>query len=176
MRVKIHPVLLNNSLIQLNSSLFLEKLSLLICLGNFAISHCSAAVSSHKADPGGVKIVGFPVKFPVSREFARRRVRSALRRQPAGPEAGDSNPPRTQKPASTCMNGGMTSCIELTCTCKSAGPGYASQSFTAASGWSATETVWPHRPNARATPAGWRLKDYCSARRAESFQPHARTC
>ena len=79
------PMLLNNSLIQLISSLFLENLSLLICLGNCARSHCSAAVSSHEIGSGSLKIAKFPVKFPVSREFAWRRVRSALRRQPASP-------------------------------------------------------------------------------------------
>src|SRR6266702_8267148 len=47
------------------------------------------------------------------------------------------------------MNGGMTSCIGLTCTCRSAGPGCASQSLTAVSSWSALETVWPQRPSAR---------------------------
>jgi hypothetical protein len=51
------------------------------CLGNCARSHGSAAVSSHGAAPRRLKIAEFPVKFPVSREFARRRVRSALRRQ-----------------------------------------------------------------------------------------------
>jgi hypothetical protein len=39
--------------------------------------------------PGSLKNAKFPVKFPVSREFAWRRVRSALRRQPASPGHGD---------------------------------------------------------------------------------------
>ena len=43
---------------------------------------CSAAVSSHEIGSGSLKIAKFPVKFPVSREFAWRRVRSPLRRQP----------------------------------------------------------------------------------------------
>jgi hypothetical protein len=59
-----------------------RKVSLLVCLGNCARSHCSAAVSSHKIGSGSLKIAKFPVKFPVSREFAWRQVRSALRRQP----------------------------------------------------------------------------------------------
>jgi hypothetical protein len=75
-------ILLNNSLIQLTSSLFFEKFSLLICLGNCAKSHCSAVVSSYEIGSLSLKIVKFPVKFPVSREFAWRQVRSALRRQP----------------------------------------------------------------------------------------------
>jgi hypothetical protein len=74
--------LLNNSLIQLISSLFFEKFSLLICLGNCAQSHCSAVVSSYEIGSRGLKTTKFPVKFPVSREFAWRLVRSALRRQP----------------------------------------------------------------------------------------------
>jgi hypothetical protein len=36
------------------------------------------------------KMVNFPVEFPVSREIARRQVRSPLRRQPAIPAFGDS--------------------------------------------------------------------------------------
>jgi hypothetical protein len=44
-------------------------------------SHCGTVTSgSNRASRGG-KIAKFPVKFPVGREFARRRVRSALRRQ-----------------------------------------------------------------------------------------------
>jgi hypothetical protein len=74
-------VLLNNSLIESVFSLFFEKFSLLICLGNLAKSHCSGVVSSYDISSGSLKIAEFPVKFPVSREFAWRRVRSALRRQ-----------------------------------------------------------------------------------------------
>ena len=76
------PMLLDNSLIQLISSLFLEKPSLLICSGNCARGHCSAAVSSHEIGSGSFKIAKFPVKFPVSREFTWRQVQSALPRQP----------------------------------------------------------------------------------------------
>jgi hypothetical protein len=39
--------------------------------------------------PLAPKKANFPVKFPVSREFAWRRVRSALRRQPTSPAPGD---------------------------------------------------------------------------------------
>jgi hypothetical protein len=74
-----------NSLILKKSSLFPEILSLLICVGNFAKSRCSAAISLSGLASQTLKIAKFPVKFPVSRELARRRVRSALRRQPATP-------------------------------------------------------------------------------------------
>src|SRR3954470_19637602 len=40
------------------------------------------AVSCVEPGAQGPRIAKFPVKFPVSREFAWRRVRSALRRQP----------------------------------------------------------------------------------------------
>jgi hypothetical protein len=79
-----------HSLIQLIFSLFLEEFSLLICLGNCAKSLCSAGVSSHQIGFSNLKIAKFPVKFPVSREFAWRRVRTALRRQPASHSTTDS--------------------------------------------------------------------------------------
>ena len=44
---------------------------------------CGAAVFRFGFGSKGPKIAKFPVKFPVSREFVRRRVRSALPRQPA---------------------------------------------------------------------------------------------
>jgi hypothetical protein len=72
---------LRNSLIPFKNSLFLKIFSLLICVGNFTRSRCGAAVSCYEIGPGSLEIAKFPVKFPVSREFARRRVRSALRRQ-----------------------------------------------------------------------------------------------
>jgi hypothetical protein len=50
-------------------------------------------VSSCQNGRLGPEIPKFPVKFPVSREFTRRQVRSALRRQPIVPEAGGSPPP-----------------------------------------------------------------------------------
>ena len=71
-----------NSLIPAKNSLFLEIFSLLICLGNCAKSDCGAAVSCYEIGPGSPEIAKFPVKFPVSREFPWRRVRSTLRRQP----------------------------------------------------------------------------------------------
>ena len=73
------------SLIPTKNSLFFEIVSLLICVGNCARSHCGAAVSSHAIGARSLKIARFPVKFPVSREFAWRRERSALRRQPGIP-------------------------------------------------------------------------------------------
>ncbi len=72
-----------NSLILKMSSLFPEIFSLLICVGNFAKSRCSAAVSCYEIGLGSPRIPKFPVKFPVSRELTWRRVRSPLRCQPA---------------------------------------------------------------------------------------------
>ena len=69
------------SLIPFENSLFFKIFSLLICVGNCFRSGCSAAVSCTKSCSRSPKIANFPVKFPVSREFAWRRVRSALRRQ-----------------------------------------------------------------------------------------------
>jgi hypothetical protein len=71
-----------NSLIPTRSSLFIEIFSLLICVGNCPGSGCSTAVSRYEIRSPSSKMRKFPVKFPVSREFARRRARSALRRQP----------------------------------------------------------------------------------------------
>ena len=48
---------------------------------NCARSGCGAAVSCYESGLGNPEIAEFPVRFPVSREFAWRRVRSALRRQ-----------------------------------------------------------------------------------------------
>jgi hypothetical protein len=50
-------------------------------------SPCSAAVSCFEIVVLAPEIVIFPVKFPVCREFRRRRVRCALRRQPGSPYA-----------------------------------------------------------------------------------------
>jgi hypothetical protein len=47
----------------------------------FTKRHCSAAISCSKFGSDGPEVAKFPVKFPVSREFAWRRVRSA----PASP-------------------------------------------------------------------------------------------
>ena len=65
------------------SSLLAEILSLLICVGSFVKSRCSAATFLGGSVPESPQIAKFPVKFRVSREFARRPMRSALRRQPA---------------------------------------------------------------------------------------------
>jgi hypothetical protein len=88
-----------NSLLRLRNSLFFEKFSLLICVGNCAKSRCSTAVPRHQIGLGSLKIVKFPVKFPVSREFEWRRALSALRRQPgnvrfrAFPSSDEKGPP-----------------------------------------------------------------------------------
>src|SRR5258707_991613 len=74
-----------NSLFLRNNSLILKIFSLLICVGNCARSRCRRAVSCYGIPPQTPKIAIFPVKFPVSREFAWRPVRSALRRQPGSP-------------------------------------------------------------------------------------------
>src|SRR5258705_10324740 len=71
-----------NSLLPAKNSLFFKIFSLLICVGNFTRSRCGAAVSCYEIGPGSLEIAKFPVKFPVSREFAWRPARSALRRQP----------------------------------------------------------------------------------------------
>jgi hypothetical protein len=77
-----------NSLIPEKSSLFPEIFSLLTWVGNFATNRCSAAISLSALGSQSLKIAKFPVKLPVSRELARRRVRSALRRQPTSPALG----------------------------------------------------------------------------------------
>ena len=64
------------------NSLFVEKISLLVRVGNYAKSRCGAAGSRYEIGSWSPEIAKFPVKFPVSREFAWRPVRSALRRQP----------------------------------------------------------------------------------------------
>jgi hypothetical protein len=78
-----------NSLIPAKHSLFLEIFSRLIFVRNCAKSDCGAAVSCYEIDLGSPEIAKFPVKFPVSREFAWRLVRSALRRQPGSAATGD---------------------------------------------------------------------------------------
>jgi nitrogen-specific signal transduction histidine kinase len=59
-----------------------KEFSLLICVGNRGRSGCSVAVSCFEIGAGSPEIAKFPVKFPVSREFGWRRVRSALPPQP----------------------------------------------------------------------------------------------
>jgi hypothetical protein len=71
-----------NSLFLVLNSLFLKIFSLLMRAGKRSRSGCSTAVSCYEIGPGSPKIAKFPVKFPVSREFAWRRVRSPLCRQP----------------------------------------------------------------------------------------------
>ena len=78
-----------HSLIPFENSLFSKIFSLIICVGNCSRSGCSAAVSWHVIVSLSPRIAKFPVKFPDTREFARRRVRSALRRQPGSPAPGD---------------------------------------------------------------------------------------
>ena len=78
-------------------------ISLLICTGNCLISNCSTEVFSAKIVSNRLRIAELPVKFPDSREFAWRRVRSALRRQPGSPglreNAPDSSRKARQQPA-----------------------------------------------------------------------------
>jgi hypothetical protein len=74
-----------NSLIPFKNSLILKLFSLIICLGNCSRSGCSTAVSWHQIVSLSPRIAEFPVKFPDTREFAWRLVRSALRRQPGSP-------------------------------------------------------------------------------------------
>jgi hypothetical protein len=78
------------SLLRLENSLFGRKSSLLTFVGNCPESGCSTAVSCYDRGPWGPENSKFPVKFPVSRELGRRRVRSALRRQPATRSTGGS--------------------------------------------------------------------------------------
>ena len=89
----------NNSLIPAKSSLIIEIFSLLICVGNCAKSDCGAAVSCYEIGPGSREIAKFPVKFPVSREFAWRRVRSVLPRQPTSPDIRLHRPISRERPA-----------------------------------------------------------------------------
>jgi hypothetical protein len=77
------------SLLPVLNSLFREIFSLLICVGNFSKSRCGTSISCSRVTSRGPKTAIFPVKFPVSREFARRRVRSALRRQPGSNSTED---------------------------------------------------------------------------------------
>ena len=79
----------SNSLLPLTNCLLFEIFSLLICVGNCAKSRCGTAASCSKIVSGSLGIAIFPVKFPVSREFGWRRVRSALRRQPTSHSARD---------------------------------------------------------------------------------------
>ena len=67
-----------NSLFLRNNSLILKISSLLTCVGNSLRSACCTAVSCYEIGSHSPRIA----KFPVSREFVWRRVRSALRRQP----------------------------------------------------------------------------------------------
>ena len=84
-----------NSLFLRNNSLILKIFSLLNSVGNCSRSRCSIAVSCYEIGSLSPEIAIFPVKFPVSREFAWRRVRSTLRRQPTShstEECGPINP------------------------------------------------------------------------------------
>jgi hypothetical protein len=53
---------------------------------------------------GSLKTAKFPVKFPVGREFAWRRVRSALRRQPGIPGLGEYAPIGAERPANSGLS------------------------------------------------------------------------
>jgi hypothetical protein len=71
-----------NSLLPPEDSLFFKIFSLLIRVGNCPRSHCSTVTSGFNRASQSPRIAKFPVKFPDTREFAWRLVRSALRRQP----------------------------------------------------------------------------------------------
>jgi hypothetical protein len=78
-----------NSLFPPENSLFREIFSLLIRIGNCPKSHCVAADFCSEIVFRSHGIAHFPVKFPVSREFAWRRVKTALRRQPGSSMLGE---------------------------------------------------------------------------------------
>ena len=61
-------------------------------------SPCGTAVSQSEIISRCPKFAKFPVKFPDSREIARRRARSALRRQPGSPALGETIPDTRRKP------------------------------------------------------------------------------
>jgi hypothetical protein len=88
-----------NSLLLGKNSLILLNISLLIELGNCSKSCCGTAVSWSASTSKCLKFAKFPVKFPDSREIARRQARSTLRRQPGIPEAGGATPQRAEKSA-----------------------------------------------------------------------------
>jgi CheY-like chemotaxis protein len=58
-------------------------------LGGYEVAHQAIKLRLNLRVLYTTKNAKFPVKFPVSREFAWRRVRSTLRRQPASPGLGD---------------------------------------------------------------------------------------
>jgi hypothetical protein len=64
---------------------FAKKNSLLDGAGNWSKRRRIAAFSGQGSGLQAARIADFPVKFPVCREFARRQVRSPLRRQPPSP-------------------------------------------------------------------------------------------
>jgi len=84
-------------------TLFFERGSLLIRLGNLARSACGTIIYHQASSAFGPKIAIFAAKFPVCREFARRQVRSALRRQPGSPRIAGSSRYLVRSPA----NGGV---------------------------------------------------------------------
>ena len=71
-------------------TLFVQYMSLLLGLGNCVQSNYFPVVFDCSQCLQLPKIAGFPVKFPVCREFERRQVRSALHRQPAIPVFGQT--------------------------------------------------------------------------------------
>jgi hypothetical protein len=66
------------------TSLLTEIFSLLICVGNSWRSDCSTSISCYEIGSQSPKLGKFLVKFPVSREFTWRRVRSAIAAIPDG--------------------------------------------------------------------------------------------
>jgi hypothetical protein len=81
-----------NSLLRPKNSLLVEiffLVNLLRELFEKSLRHRGYLPAESLRDP---KIANFPVKFPVSREFGRRQVRSRLRRQPSIPAFSQAPP------------------------------------------------------------------------------------
>jgi hypothetical protein len=75
-------------LLLLKKSLLHKKNSLLVRAGNCATSDCGTGLFILQPSHRAPKTANFPVIFPVRREFAWRRVRSALPFQPSSPAVG----------------------------------------------------------------------------------------
>jgi hypothetical protein len=80
------------SLLRPENSQFFKLFSLLNCVGKDSKSGCCAGLFGTAIVSRSPEIAKFPVKFPVSREFARRLVRIPLRRQPTSPALKETVP------------------------------------------------------------------------------------
>jgi hypothetical protein len=92
-----------NSLILLRNSQMFRIFSLISSLGNSARKHCSAAVTCREGGFRSPEIAKFPVKFPDTRQFVWRPVRSALHRQQGIPRFREFLSLVAERPA----NGGL---------------------------------------------------------------------